>query len=209
MSMPAIGINPTAARSRAVPLPPMEVPRAVFRCRSFLPPPSAFQAACGASENPGFFGGAMAQIWGNRGRMASGNVVFESASPGDAALERRLEGEAEKRLGLRTAFFVRTAAEWASLVRQNPFPEEAGRDPGHLVVVCLKAAPKAAAVTALQAAIKGPEIVRAGGRHVYITYPAGIGRSRLTAAVLEKALGSPGTGRNWNTVLKLAAAAKP
>ena len=145
---------------------------------------------------------------GARTLLQSGNVVFAGAGPSNAALERRLEGEAEKRLGLRTTFFVRTAADWASLIAQNPFSEEAERDPGHLVVVCLKAAPKAAAVTALQAAIKGPEIVRAGSRHVYITYPAGIGKSRLTAVVLEKALGSPGTGRNWNTVLKLAALAK-
>ena len=94
------------------------------------------------------------------------------------------------------------------MVADNPFPDEAERDPGHLVALCLKAAPKAAAVRALQAVIKGPEVVRAGSRHVYITYPAGIGRSRLTAAVIEKALGSPGTGRNWNTVLKLAVLAK-
>jgi uncharacterized protein (DUF1697 family) len=45
-------------------------------------------------------------------------------------------------------------------------------------------------------------------RHAYITYPAGIGRSRLTAAVIEKAFGVRGTGRNWNTVLKLAALAE-
>ena len=140
--------------------------------------------------------------------LQSGNVVFESPGSSDAALEQRLESEAEKRLGLRTVLFVRTAAEWTSLVADNPFPDEAERDPGHLVALCLKAAPKAAAVRALQAAIKGPEVVRAGSRHVYITYPAGIGRSRLTAAVIEKALGSPGTGRNWNTVLKLAVLAK-
>ena len=146
---------------------------------------------------------------GARTVLQSGNVVFASTGVGDATLEQRLESEAEKRLGLRTTFFVRTATEWASLIAQNPFPDEAERDPGHLVVVCLKAAPKAAAVAALQAAIKGPELVRAGSRHVYITYPAGIGTSRLTAKIIEKALGSAGTGRNWNTVLKLSALTKP
>jgi uncharacterized protein (DUF1697 family) len=35
----------------------------------------------------------------------------------------------------------------------------------------------------------------------------GIGRSRLTSALIEKKLGTRGTGRNWNTVLKLAALA--
>ncbi len=145
---------------------------------------------------------------GARTVLQSGNVVFESNGPGGAGLEQLLESEAEKRLGLRAAFFLRTAEEWVALVAANPFQEEAERDPSHLVAMCLKTAPKQAAIAALQAAIKGPEIVRGGTRHVYVTYPAGIGKSRLTAAVIEKALCSPGTGRNWNTVLKLAALPK-
>jgi hypothetical protein len=32
-----------------------------------------------------------------------------------------------------------------------------------------------------------------------------MGRSRLTTALIEKTLGTRGTGRNWNTVLKLQA----
>jgi uncharacterized protein (DUF1697 family) len=35
-------------------------------------------------------------------------------------------------------------------------------------------------------------------------YPDGIGRSRLTNRVIETKLDTRGTGRNWNTVLKLA-----
>jgi len=34
-----------------------------------------------------------------------------------------------------------------------------------------------------------------------------IGRSRLTNALIHKQLGTRGTGRNWNTVLRLAALA--
>jgi uncharacterized protein (DUF1697 family) len=64
-----------------------------------------------------------------------------------------------------------------------------------------------AAVAALQSAIAGRETVRAKGREAYITYPDGMGRSKLTTALIEKHLGCRGTARNWNTVLKLAAAA--
>jgi uncharacterized protein (DUF1697 family) len=63
----------------------------------------------------------------------------------------------------------------------------------------------AADVAKLQTAIKGRETVRAWDRHAYVTYPDGIGRSKLTIAMIEKHLGSRGTGRNWNTILKLAA----
>jgi uncharacterized protein (DUF1697 family) len=72
----------------------------------------------------------------------------------------------------------------------------------------LKAAPDVKNVKALQAAITGPEIVRAEGKQAYIVYPSGIGRSRLASTLIEKKLGARGTGRNWNTILKLAALAK-
>jgi uncharacterized protein (DUF1697 family) len=49
--------------------------------------------------------------------------------------------------------------------------------------------------------------INADGRHLYIVYPAGIGKSRLTNVLIEKKLGIRGTARNWNTVLKLAALA--
>jgi uncharacterized protein (DUF1697 family) len=67
------------------------------------------------------------------------------------------------------------------------------------------AAPKATDVEALQAAVQGPEIVRSHGRQLYLVYPEGIGRSKLTNTLIERKLGTRGTGRNWNTVLKLAA----
>jgi len=34
-------------------------------------------------------------------------------------------------------------------------------------------------------------------------FPAGIARSKLTPAVIDKACGSPSTGRNWRTVVTL------
>jgi uncharacterized protein (DUF1697 family) len=140
--------------------------------------------------------------------LQSGNLVFRSGPGTGAALERLLETEAEKRLRLRTDFFVRTAPEWKAVVARNPFGREAERDPGHLLVMFLKELPDAGRVKAVQAAIKGPEVVRAEGRQLYIVYPEGIGRSRLTGTLIEKKLGGRGTARNWNTVLKLAALAK-
>ena len=49
--------------------------------------------------------------------------------------------------------------------------------------------------------------INVGGHKHYIVYPDGIGRSRLTNALIDKQLGTRGTGRNWNTVLKLTALA--
>ena len=131
--------------------------------------------------------------------------MFRSKARSGAQLERLLEAEAKKRLSLEADCFVRTAQEWKAIVAHNPFPTEAERDPAHLVVMFLKEPPKAKDVAALRAAITGPEIVRATGMHAYIVYPNGIGRSRLTNTLIERTLGTRGTGRNWNTVLKLGA----
>jgi uncharacterized protein (DUF1697 family) len=141
--------------------------------------------------------------------LQSGNAVFSSPARASAKLEALLEEEAPARLGVQPAFFVRSADEWAKIVAANPFAEEAKRDPGRLVMMALKTAPSAPAVAALQAAVSGPEIIRAHGRELYITYPDGQGRSKLTNAVIEKKLATRGTARNWNTVLKLEALAKP
>jgi uncharacterized protein (DUF1697 family) len=140
-----------------------------------------------------------------RSLLQTGNLVFRSDAPAAAELERRLEAAAAERLGLRTDFLVRTADEWAAAVQRNPLPDVATQEPGRLVVMFLKQAPDQAAVAALQAAVKGPEVIRAAGRQLYISYPDGIGRSRLTTGLIESRLGTRGTGRNWNTVRKLDA----
>jgi uncharacterized protein (DUF1697 family) len=141
---------------------------------------------------------------GARSLLQTGNLVFCSNARTNTDLESLLEEMTAKCLDLHTDFFVRTEEEWKRIVANNPFPEEAKRDPAHLVVMLLKKAPRGKEVEALQAAITGPEIIRTDERQAYIVYPTGIGRSRLTNGLVEKKLGTRGTARNWNTILKLA-----
>ena len=88
---------------------------------------------------------------------------------------------------------------------ENPFPDEVERAPGRLIVMFLKHSPNPSGLKALRDAIRGPEVVEIVGKQAYIVYPDGIGRSRLTNAAIEGKLGTRSTGRNWNTVLKIAA----
>jgi uncharacterized protein (DUF1697 family) len=142
---------------------------------------------------------------GARSLLQSGNIVFPGDGRGGAALERLLEVETEKRLGVAADYIIRTAAEWDAVIAGNPFPQEAVKMPNHLLVMFLKEAPAAKAVSELQAVVNGPETIRSKGKHLYIVYPAGIGRSNLTNALIERKLDTRGTARNWNTLLKLAA----
>jgi uncharacterized protein (DUF1697 family) len=142
-----------------------------------------------------------------RSLLQSGNLIFGSRVRTASELERFLEGESVKRFGIEIDFFVRSPEEWKSIIRQNPFRKEAELDPARLVLLLLKSAPEPEDVAALQAEIKGAEVVKAKGRQIYAFYPDGQGRSRLTNAVIERKVGRC-TGRNWNTVLKLAIVAK-
>jgi uncharacterized protein (DUF1697 family) len=135
--------------------------------------------------------------------VQSGNLVFRTGKSSTAALEKTLETGAARHLDLQTDFLVRSAKEWQAIIAANPFPAEAKSDPGHLVMMALREAPTRQAVAELAAAIKGRETVRANGREAYFVYPDGIGNSKLTIGVIERKLGTRGTARNWNTVLKL------
>ncbi|MGH9353577.1 MAG: DUF1697 domain-containing protein [Terriglobia bacterium] len=139
--------------------------------------------------------------------LQSGNIVFGSGARTGAALESFLEAETERQFRLRTHYFVRTADEWNAIIEENPFRREAKDDPSHLLVLPLKAAPAGSDVAALRAAIRGREIIHSSGRHLYAYYPDGIGESKLTVSLIERKLRTCSTGRNWNTVLKIQAAA--
>jgi len=140
--------------------------------------------------------------------LQSGNAVFTSSAINAAALGVRLEAEIEKRFGLRPDVVLRTLRELDDAITNNPFPKEAKSDPGHLLFIFPKTRVSSGAATALKAAIKGRERAVGKGLTVYVYYPDGIGTSKLTPAVIEKALGVRATGRNWNTVLKVSALAK-
>jgi uncharacterized protein (DUF1697 family) len=140
--------------------------------------------------------------------LNSGNAVFRSQNQTGSTLEKSIETEFTKRTGSHTDFFVRTADEWKEIIARNPLTEEAKRDPGHLLLLLLKRAPTKQELEALRAAIVGPETIEVDGRQAYAFYRAGIGESKLTLKLIEKKLGTAATGRNWNTVLKLAALAE-
>ncbi len=137
--------------------------------------------------------------------LQSGNLVFRGGARKPAQLETSLADEIERRFDLRVEVMIRTATEWAAAIERNPFGDEASRDPARLIVLFLKAAVKPSDVAALQSVIKGRETVRGTGRELYAYYPDGQGTSKFTIAIIEKTLRTRTTGRNWNTVLKIAA----
>jgi uncharacterized protein (DUF1697 family) len=138
--------------------------------------------------------------------LQSGNLIF-SASMSPAALELLLEESLLKRLALSTTVFVRRAAALTEIIARNPFIDEARRDASHLAVLFLKDKPTAKNLAALKDRIAGREYFTAVGRELYAYYPDGFAKTKFTLPLIDRILETTGTGRNWNTVLKLASAA--
>jgi uncharacterized protein (DUF1697 family) len=134
--------------------------------------------------------------------IQSGNVVL-SATAAPAQLESQLEGVIDRQFGFRVPVIVRSSAQWERYVEANPFPDESKSTPNWVVLALSKSPPASGAVPGLQErASKGERVVGAAGV-LWIHYAAGIARSKLTPAVLDRLAGSAVTVRNWRTVLKL------
>lgn len=134
--------------------------------------------------------------------IQSGNLVF--SAPGEAeAIEGQLEKAIRDRFGMEVPVMVRTASQWAGYVAANPFPDAAEDEPHRLQLLISKADPSDDAADRLMERARGGESVRAAGGALWFHYPEGVGSSKLTPAAIDKAAGSPSTGRNWRTVLKL------
>lgn len=133
----------------------------------------------------------------------SGNLMFRTSEP-RAKVEATLEKAIEKHFGFSVDVVVRTQDEWEAYAKKSGFPEiEATRAKMLLLGVAKQPVAKGAA-EALNAIAKDGERVKAIKDALWIDYGESLGRSKLTPAALDKNVGSPVTGRNWNTVLKLA-----
>jgi uncharacterized protein (DUF1697 family) len=105
--------------------------------------------------------------------IASGNVVAErdgAEARAKAALEAELRAYAGKPVGV----IIRTAAEMARVVADNPFPD---RPASRTVAIFLDHAPPPDALKNVKG--QADEELRLGAREIYVHYPDGIGRSKL------------------------------
>ena len=136
--------------------------------------------------------------------LQSGNVLLTSGRSASATASD-ISRTIEDAFGLRVAVVIRSSAEIESIVQRNPFLEaEVAPNPALLHVAFLEQRPTPEAIRNLDPTRSPPDAFVVSGCEVYLAYPNGSGRTRLTLDYLEKRLGVVGTARNWRTVGRLA-----
>lgn len=145
--------------------------------------------------------------FGNVGTfIASGNVMFTSESRSPKVLARKIEAQLHDALGYEVLTFVRTWTDVASVAKYRPFSEGALRQARSFNVGFLEAPLSPAARSALLALTTEIDTFHASGREIYWMCRKGQSESKISNAVLERALKVRSTFRGMNTIVRLAAA---
>jgi len=135
--------------------------------------------------------------------VQSGNVIFRAEARDLLLLPKRIEDAIEQSFGFRPDVIVRTSAEMRDVIARNPFAGRRGIDPSKLLVTFLARDPDPEARDKVLKIKADPEELRIDARELYIYFPNGLARPKLSWTAIAKTLKTSGTGRNWNTVTKM------
>jgi uncharacterized protein (DUF1697 family) len=135
--------------------------------------------------------------------VQSGNLIFKTDERDLDALAKRLQDAIERKFGFRPGMVLRTALEMRRVIARNPFAKRRGVEPNRLLVTFLAGEPAAEAREKAAQLDTSPEELRMDRHEVYIYFPNGMARPKVSWASIERILKTSGTGRNWNSVTKM------
>ncbi len=127
--------------------------------------------------------------------IASGNVVLRSAE-GEVQVKRALEAALHGYAGKPVGVLVRSVEQMREVLAANPFADSPSN---RVVAIFLDDAPPADALT--HAKLRRDERIALGRREIYVDYRDADG---MRDSKLQIPAAKTGTGRNMNTVAKLA-----
>jgi uncharacterized protein (DUF1697 family) len=142
--------------------------------------------------------------------IQSGNAVIETDAS-ETSVAQSVARALQKRVGAPVDVIVRTHQQLDSVILNNPFSSESVD--GTRVHVAFLSAPAApTARVALDGIVERypqrRDRYHLAGNHIYFHFPDGAADTKFSGKALDKAIGAIGTGRNWNTVLKLHSMSK-
>jgi uncharacterized protein (DUF1697 family) len=138
-----------------------------------------------------------------RTHLQSGNALFDSSEAEPGKLAGEIERGIRDALGLSVRCLVRSRDELHAVVEGNPLSEVAS-DGSKMVALFLSEAPDPELLVAHDPRDLAPDQIHFGDRVIYQWCPDGFLAAPAVGGFVEKHLKVAVTGRNWNTVTKLA-----
>ncbi len=136
--------------------------------------------------------------------IASGNIIFESKTANSKSLEKKIENKLREALGYEVATFIRTDAELAEISKYKPFPQPQLNSATALNIGFLADPLDDATKQKLMALRTDIDDFQVHKREIYWLCKKKQSDSKVSNAVIEKALGIKTTLRGVNTVNKMA-----
>lgn len=133
--------------------------------------------------------------------IQSGNVVSRHDGEDPAELEREAAAAIQERFGFSVPVLMRSADQLRAVLDHDPYVEVA--DHKQIAIIFLSGLAEPAKLASIDPAGYSPDVFTARDRELYVHYPNGMGRSKLTHGVFERRLGVHATARNRRTVEQL------
>ncbi len=134
-----------------------------------------------------------------RTHVQSGNLVFAARGTANA-LADRLEAAIRERFGSDVPVVVSAGKDLAALAAACPFAAAVESEPNLVQIAFARTRPGKQTLAVLEPYLTAGERCALAKGHLWAHFPAGIARTKLTPAVLDRSFGTPVTMRNARTL---------
>lgn len=127
--------------------------------------------------------------------IQSGNVVFQTHHENPEEIRKLIESKIEARFGFDVTVFIRTSEELQRVLQGNPF--ETVDD---VYVTFLAEEPSPEKWASLKALDLGTERLELRDKEIFLQFPDGYGKAKMSNPFVESKLKVRATTRNWRTI---------
>ena len=137
--------------------------------------------------------------------IQSGNVLFQTPESDQKKLITTIEQKIEKAYGYHVTIIIKTAEEIQAALKKVPFKNI---DESKLLIAFLGEKPSKPDMTPIENVMIQDEQAELIGDVLYLYFPQGSARSKLSNNLIEKKLDVSSTTRNWRSTNKLLSMAQ-
>ena len=136
--------------------------------------------------------------------IQSGNLIFDAkAKTRQVEIENAIAQIIESNYGYEISVFAFQNAWLRQVITENPYLEEDGIEQKQLYLSILDRVPNEKDIARLESFEKGADEYIIKESVIYLRYPNGAGKAKLTNNLIETKLKLRATSRNWNTTKRL------